>query len=66
MSFDGRKSINPDVGLGVVGTKTDTNSSFFGAWFVTSPRALVAIKPIAQIPLRGYSIKQALSKLLFF
>src|SRR5210317_1996353 len=59
----GKNNKNPDVGFGVVGTKTDNNVSPAAVFWANSPLAVVDIKPIAQIPLRGYWIKQAVSKL---
>ena len=60
-SLRGRNNKNPDVGLGVVGKNTVAISSPLEIFVRTSPRALVEMNAIAQIPLRGYSIKQALS-----
>ena len=46
--------------LSDAGTKID-NMSPVGARAATSPRVSVEINPIAQMPLRGYSIRQAFS-----
>ena len=50
------------MGLGVVGTKTDTIGPFELFRSAISPFAVVDTKPIAQIPFRGYSIMHAFSK----
>ena len=54
-SLRGKKSKNPEVGFGVVGIKTLTISS--SEMFFISPRVGPVIKPITQIPFRGYSIR---------
>ena len=55
--FLGTSKRNPDVGFGVVGTKTLTMLTFVLA-FIT-PSTLPVVKPITQTPFLGYSIKTA-------
>jgi len=63
MSSVGTNSKNPEVGLGVVGKNTDVIGPV-SAFSSNSPLVAVEMNPIAQMPLRGYSIMQALSKLV--
>jgi len=50
-SLLGKNNINPEVGFGVVGTKTDNKSSLLVLTLcLTSPYASVEINPIAQMP----------------
>ena len=62
ISAFGKNNKKPDVGFGVVGTKTETIEPFEEFRYAISPFAVVEIKPIAQIPFLGYSIIQAFSK----
>jgi hypothetical protein len=63
MSSRGKNSRKPEVGFGVVGTKTETISPSTRVFWEISPFAAVEMKPIAQMPRRGYSTRQAFSKL---
>ena len=56
-SFFGTNSKKPDVGLGVVGMKMLMHSS--SVVFCTSPSVRPVMKPMAQMPRRGYSISTA-------
>ena len=53
---------NPDVGFGVVGTKTLNN--FSSSFFFTSPCVSAPTKPITHKPFRGYSRSTHLLKAL--
>ena len=61
-SSRGKNSRNPEVGLGVVGTNTLSMSLAVCALAFTSPLVSDEMKPMAQISLRGYWIRQAFSK----
>ena len=55
-SFSFTNNKKPDVGFGVVGTKTHTYPS--GSILAGAPERSAVINPMAYNPLRGYSIKQ--------
>jgi len=63
ISFFGNIKRNPLVGLGVVGTKTFTNSVL--VFFDISPLLSFVANPTAQLPFLGYSTKTTLFLLPF-
>ena len=61
-SFKGTMSKNPDVGLGVVGTKQD--SIFSSNPSVIFPSSSFVTKPMAKLPALGYSTRTTRENLL--
>ena len=64
ISFFENISKKPLVGLGVVGTKTLTNSDL--VFFDISPSLSFVAKPTAQIPFLGYSTNTTLFFVILF